>query len=199
MNFLDLAKSRYTTKSYDPNKRVPEETITELKEILSLSPSSINSQPWKFIFISDENIKSELASVSYFNQQKINEASHLVVFSVIDDIQQFENQIKQNLPEGSVNYYNQFLKPKPETEIKSWLEHQVYLSLGFFLSACASMNIDSSPMEGIKNEEYDKILQLEGYKSLFAVAIGSRNPEDTNQPSIKAKSRLSLEHTIQSF
>lgn len=199
MNFLDLAKSRYTTKSYNPNKRVTEEKITELKEILSLSPSSINSQPWKFIFISDENIKSELASVSYFNQQKINEASHLVVFSVIDDIQQFENQIKQNLPEGSVNYYNQFLKPKPEAEIKSWLEHQVYLSLGFFLSACASMNIDSSPMEGIKNEEYGKILQLDGYKALFAVAIGSRNPEDTNQPSVKSKSRLPLEQIIKSI
>ncbi|MEZ0005735.1 nitroreductase/dihydropteridine reductase [Flavobacterium sp. 28YEA47A] len=199
MNFLDLAKSRYTTKSYNPNKRIPEETITELKEILNLSPSSINSQPWKFIFISDESLKSELASVSYFNQQKINEASHLVVFSVIDDIQQFENQIKQNLPEGSVNYYNQFIKPKPEAEIKSWLEHQVYLSLGFFLSACVSMDIDSSPMEGIKNEEYDKILQLDGYKSLFAVAIGYRNPEDANQPSIKGKFRLPTEQTIQSF
>lgn len=199
MNFLDLAKSRYTTKSYDPNKRVPEDTITELKEILNLSPSSINSQPWKFIFISEERLKSELASVSYFNQQKINEASHLVVFSVIDDIQQFENQIRLNLPEGSVNYYNQFLKPKSEAEIKSWLEHQVYLSLGFFLSACASMDIDSSPMEGIKNEDYDKILKLNGYKSLFAVAIGYRNPEDTNQPSIKAKSRLPQEQTIQSF
>lgn len=199
MNFLDLAKSRYTTKSYNPNKRISEETIAELKEILSLSPSSINSQPWKFIFISDEKLKSELAGVSYFNQQKINDASHLVVFSVFDDIQLFENQIRQNLPEGSVNYYNQFLKPKPESEIKSWLEHQVYLSLGFFLSACASMDIDSSPMEGIKNEEYDKILQLDGYKSLFAVAIGYRNPEDFNQPSVKAKSRLSLEQTIQSF
>ncbi|MBL7869655.1 MAG: nitroreductase family protein [Flavobacterium lindanitolerans] len=199
MNFLDLAKSRYTTKSYNPNKRISEETITELKEILSLSPSSINSQPWKFIFISDEKLKSELAGVSYFNQQKINDASHLVVFSVIDDIQLFENQIRQNLPEGSVNYYNQFLKPKPESEIKSWLEHQVYLSLGFFLSACASMDIDSSPMEGIKNEEYDKILQLDGYRSLFAVSIGYRNPEDFNQPSVKAKSRLSLEQTIQSF
>lgn len=199
MNFLDLAKSRYTTKSYDPNKRVPEDTITELKEILNLSPSSINSQPWKFTFISDESLKSELASVSYFNQQKINEASHLVVFNVIDDIQLFENQIQLNLPEGSVNYYNQFLKPKSEAEIKSWFEHQVYLSLGFFLSACASMNIDSSPMEGIKNEEYGKILKLNGYKSLFAVAIGYRNPEDTNQPSIKAKSRLPQEQTIQSF
>lgn len=103
------------------------------------------------------------------------------------------------MPEGSVSYYNNFLKPLPEAEIKSWLQHQVYLSLGFFLSACASLEIDSSPMEGLKTEEYDKILQLNGYKTLFSVAIGYRNPEDTNQPSIKPKSRLALEQIIQSI
>lgn len=199
MKFLDLAKWRYTAKKYNPNKKISEEQIKELKEIIQLSPSSINSQSWKFVFVSDENVKRELASVSYFNEQKINEASHLIVFSAIDDIELFEKQIKENLAEGSVNYYNQFLKPKGETAIKSWLQHQVYLSLGFFLSACASLEIDSSPMEGLKNEEYDKILGLKGYKTLFAVAIGYRNPEDSNQPSVKPKSRLPLEQIIKSI
>ncbi|MGJ1315482.1 nitroreductase family protein [Sphingobacterium multivorum] len=199
MKFLDLAKWRYTAKKYNPNKKISEEQIQELKEIIRLSPSSINSQSWKFTFVSDENVKRELASVSYFNEQKINEASHLVVFSAIDDIELFEKQITDNLPEGSVNYYNQFLKTGSDAEIKSWLQHQVYLSLGFFLSACASMGIDSSPMEGLKNEEYDKILHLKGYKTLFAVAIGYRNPEDSNQPSTKPKSRLPLAQIIQSI
>lgn len=198
MNFLDLAKKRYTTKTYDKNKRISDNNIQQLKEVLRLSPSSINSQPWKFIFVSDEEVKSELAYVSYFNEQKINEASHLVIFSAINNIEKFEKQIVENLPAGSVNYYNQFLKPLPEAEIKSWLQNQVYLSLGFFLSACASLKIDSTPMEGIQNEEYDKILQLKGYKTLFAVAIGYRDSEDGNQPSIKPKSRLPLEQIIES-
>jgi len=199
MSFLDLAESRYTTKRYDENKNITDDKIQQLKEILRLSPSSINSQPWKFIFVSDEKIKQKLASVSYFNEQKINEASHLVVFSAIDDIEKFEQQIHQNLPEGAVGYYNNFIKPLPETAIKSWLQHQVYLSLGFFLSACASLEIDSSPMEGIKGEEYDEILQLDGYKSLFAVALGYRSAEDHNQPSINPKSRLAVEQVIQSI
>ncbi|ANI89355.1 NAD(P)H-dependent oxidoreductase [Arachidicoccus ginsenosidimutans] len=198
MNFLDLAENRYTTKKYNPNEKIAEEKIRQLKEILRLSPSSINSQPWKFIFVSDEKTKRELASVSYYNEPKINDASHLIVFSAIDDIDEFEEQIHKHLPEGSVKYYNQFLKPLSESEIKSWFQHQVYLSLGFFLSACASMEIDSTPMEGIKNEEYDKILQLNSYKTLFAVAIGYRNPDDANQPSLKPKSRLTLESVIQS-
>ncbi|MBJ98173.1 MAG: NAD(P)H-dependent oxidoreductase [Flavobacteriaceae bacterium] len=199
MSFLDLAKGRYTTKRYNANKKISAEKIHQLKEILRLSPSSINSQPWQFIFVSDEKTKQDLASASFFNKQKINEASHLVVFSVIDNIEKFEEQIRQNLPEGAVDYYNNFLKPLPEKEIKSWLAHQVYLSLGFFLSACASLEIDSSPMEGIEKEAYDKTLKLEHYNSLFAVAIGYRNPEDTNQPSVKPKSRLPLETIIQSI
>lgn len=132
MSFLNLAKSRYTTKKYNSNEKITDDKIQQLKEILHLSPSSINSQPWKFTFVSDEKIKSKLAAVSYFNEQKINEASHLVIFSAIDDIGKFETQIHQNLPEGAVGYYNQFIKIGSETAIKSWLQHQVYLSLGFF-------------------------------------------------------------------
>ena len=199
MSFLDIAKSRYTTKNYDPTMKISEDKIDELKEIIRLCPSSINSQSWKFFFVADEKKKEELAQASYWNAQRINEASHLIVFTAIDDIAIFEHQIKDNLPEGSVNYYNQFLKPHSETVIKSWLQHQVYLSLGFFLSACASMEIDSTPMEGIQNAEYDKLLQLKGYKTLFAVAIGYRDLEDRNQPSINPKSRLPLAQIVQSI
>lgn len=196
MKFINLSKSRYTTKKYNPSKKISDNEIEELKEILRLSPSSINSQPWKFIFVSNEEIKNQLAEVSYFNEQKIKDASHLVVFCAIDDIQSFENQINENLPEGAVGYYNQFIKPLSEQEIKSWLKHQVYLSLGYFLSACASMSIDSTPMEGIKSNEYNAILDLKNYTTLFAVAIGYREQNDPNQPKIKNKSRLQMEEMV---
>lgn len=196
MNFSTLAKNRYTTKKYDSTQKISESQIQELKEVLQLSPSSINSQPWKFTFVSDEAMKNALAAVSYFNEPKIKDTSHLVVFSVIDNLELFEKQIKTYLPEGSVGYYNQFIKTLPEEEIKAWLGHQVYLSLGFFLSACASMGIDSTPMEGIMNKEYDSILGEKDYYPLFAVAIGYRDENDANQPALKPKSRIPFEEVI---
>lgn len=199
MNFLELTKNRYSTKKYNPNKKISEEIIQELKEILWLSPSSINSQPWKFTFVSDQKTKQKLASASFFNENKINEASHLVVFSAIDNVELFEKQIKENLPQGSLDYYNAMIKPKPESEIKFWLQHQVYLSLGFLLSACASFEIDSTPMEGIENDKYAEILNLKDYKPLFAVALGYRDSEDFNQPKLRAKSRISIDSVIESI
>lgn len=44
MNFLELAQTRYTTKAYN-GARIAEQTLDQLKEILRLAPSSINSQP----------------------------------------------------------------------------------------------------------------------------------------------------------
>lgn len=199
MNFLDIAQSRYTTKVYDSAKQIPQEQIEKLKEVLRLSPSSINSQPWQFFFISDKETKKKLAEVSYFNEHKINDSSLLVVFAAMDDIDKFEIHVKRDLPEGAVAYYNNNIKSLPEATVRSWMQNQVYLSLGFFLSACATMGIDSTPMEGIQQKEYDKILKLNGYKTLFAVALGYRKSDDSNQPSITPKSRLNADDVIVSI
>ena len=57
MDFLQLAQNRYTTKHYS-NKRISDSDIAKLKEILRLAPSSINSQPWQFVFIDDAATKA---------------------------------------------------------------------------------------------------------------------------------------------
>lgn len=199
MHFLDIAKNRYTTKQYNPNEKLSEDIVQQLKEILRLTPSSINSQPWKFTIISDTKIKSELATVSYHNLEKINQASHLVVFNVIDNVEKFENENLRQLPETAMNFYTQRIKPLGEAGIKNWMQHQVYLSLGFFLAACASMGIDSTPMEGIQPEEYNKILKYDGYTALFAAVIGRRDVADFNQPTLKPKFRRPLDEVVESI
>ena len=196
MPFLNLATTRYTTKNYDATRKIDSAILEDLKEIIRLSPSSVNSQPWKFTFVGDESVKSELAAASFWNAEKIKDASHLVVFSALDDIRFFEEERLPHLLPGQISFYHDFVKSKGEVAIKTWFQHQVYLSLGFFLSACASLGIDSTPMEGIQTEAYGKILKLEGYTSLFAVAIGYRNPNDFNQPTLNPKTRLDFSDVI---
>ncbi|MCK9500369.1 MAG: nitroreductase family protein [Lascolabacillus sp.] len=199
MSFLDIAQKRYTTKKYDSSKKIDEHTIEKLKEILRLSPSSINSQPWKFTFVADEEIKSRLAEFSLGNREKVLDASHIVIFSVVKDAEAFENNKLKLLPEYTTTYYKRVLKPRGDEQIMTWLTSQVYLSLGFFLSATATLGIDSTPMEGINTKEYDAILKDDNYKTLFAVAIGYRDKEDENQPSLNPKFRLDAEDVIRSI
>lgn len=197
-NFIELAQNRYTTKKYDSNYKIDDKTIEELKEIVRLSPSSINSQPWKFTFVSDKTLKNKLAEASQHNLQKIKDASHIVVFSVLNDVAEFEKHV-ETLNAGNQTYYQSVIKPKSEAEIKAWLKNQVYISLGFFLSAAASLGIDSTPMEGVNPHEYKEILGYGNYSPVFAVALGKRDEEDANQPIHNPKSRRNLDSIIESI
>ncbi|UII79025.1 nitroreductase family protein [Flagellimonas sp. CMM7] len=199
MKFLNSMKNRYTTKKYDSTKRTTTSEIQELKEILLLSPSSINSQPWKFIFVSDKETKQKLSKVSWLNRNKVLDSDTVVVFSRINDITLFERQIENELPEGAVNYFKEFIKPQTDAQIKSWFDRQVYLALGVFLSACAEMGIDATPMEGIETKNYDKILNQTEYATLMAVAIGYRDKDDFNQPNKKPKSRRDINKVIETI
>lgn len=196
MSFKNEMLHRYTTKVYDPNKKIDKQTIEDLKEILHLSPSSINSQPWQFTFVRDKVLKSSLAEASFFNKDRIENCDTLVVFSRIRSTDDFEAQIQEELPQGAVDYYLTYIKPEGENYIHNWFSKQVYLALGVFLSACAEMKLDSTPMEGIQPDIYDQVLNQNKYQTLVAVAIGYRDPEDFNQVEKKPKSRINVKRVI---
>lgn len=82
------------------------------------------------------------------NENSINDVGLLVVFSVMENIEDFEKNNISILPEGWIAFYEQLVKSNGDVAVKSWMEHQVYLSLGYFLSACISMGLDATPMEG---------------------------------------------------
>lgn len=200
MNFLDLAKRRYATKKYDPIKKISIEQIEELKEIIRLSPSSINSQPWRFTFVTDTAVKKQLASQSYMNEQSINDVDLLVVFSVMEDVKHFEDRNIAILPEGWITgFYEPMIKSNGDASVKSWMEHQVYLSLGYFLSACVSMGLDATPMEGINREAYKQIIAQDGYAPLFAVTVGYADLSDFMHPNVYPKSRFELDEVVHSI
>ncbi|MBP7654094.1 nitroreductase family protein [Candidatus Dependentiae bacterium] len=64
MNFYDLVKKRSSVRSYSV-KPVELEKIERCIESVRLAPSACNSQPWKFIIITDPHIKNNVAQESY--------------------------------------------------------------------------------------------------------------------------------------
>ena len=195
MNFLEIAQKRYAAKAYR-NEKISEAKIKELAEILRLAPSSVNSQPWKFAIIGDEALKADLAAHSFFNEQKIKDASHLVVFFAYDDTAAFETYFKANQPQPIVDYY-QSVKAGDDERAKAWFQKQVYLATGFFVAACGAEGIDATPMEGFDAAYYTEKLQVKGCKAVLAVAVGYHSEADVNHPSKTPKKRLPLEEVVE--
>lgn len=199
MNILDLIQRRYTAKKYNADKAIPQEKIEDLKEILRLTPSSINIQPWKFTFVQNPEMKAKLAAVSMHNTEKINQAQLLVVFSVADDLDAFQKVVENELPGARRDWYNQMKASMPEADLKIWLAKQVYIALGVGLTASVALGLDSTAMEGIESDKYRDILDMTAYKPLFAMAVGYGSEDDFNRIEVTPKSRRLLENVVETI
>lgn len=84
MDIVSVALQRYSTKAFDPSKKLTAEEADKIKTLLQYSPSSTNSQPWHFIVASTEEGKARVAKSAAgnytFNERKMLDASHVVVF-----------------------------------------------------------------------------------------------------------------------
>ncbi len=60
MEFLDCIRRRRSARSFLP-VAVPAETVLYCLDAARLAPSSLNSQPWKFIVVDDPQLKSRVA------------------------------------------------------------------------------------------------------------------------------------------
>ncbi|PUZ19250.1 hypothetical protein DCM91_20790 [Chitinophaga costaii] len=129
----------------------------------------------------------------------IHNVGLLVVFSVIEDLPLFEKRNISILPPDWIAFYEHQLKAHGMVATKSWMVNQVYLSLGYFLSACASMGLDATPMEGINRNAYKQLLPQSDYTPLFAVTVGYADASDLNHPTVSPKSRFDLDDVVQSI
>ena len=85
MSLLDVARTRYTTKHYDPAKRVSDADFADLLEVLRLAPTSVNAQATRY-FVADNAAAKEkiLPAILDFNRPRVTESSHTIVFAVKD-------------------------------------------------------------------------------------------------------------------
>ena len=211
MDMLKVIRERYTTKHYDATRRVSDEDMADLLEVLRLSPSSVNAQPWHFFVADTEEAKARLMpAILDFNRPRVADASHLIVFAVRKSIDEayFERLLKQEVADGRVapedldkkidvgRRHFVGLHSGTEEELVSWEARQAYIAMSFLMLAAAERGIDSTCLEGIDMTKMDELLGLEvkGLRTVVALSLGYRSENDSN--AARPKSRLPLDEVV---
>ena len=211
MDIISVALKRHSTKAFDASKKLTPEQAEQIKTLLQYSPSSTNSQPWHFIVASTEEGKARVAKSAadnyVFNERKMLDASHVVVFcakTAIDEthlskLLDQENAdgrfASQQAMEGQHKGRSYFVNMHrfDYKDAQHWMEKQVYLNVGNFLLGVSTLNIDAVPIEGfdarILDEEFG--LREKGFTSLVIVPIGYRSVEDFNASLPKSRLEFS--------
>ncbi len=186
---LEALSWRYAVKQFDPTKKIPAREWGALERAMTLAPSSYGLQPWRFVVVTDPKIRTTLKAASW-NQTQITDASHLVVFTrrstmVRADVDKLIARISEvrGAPAEALEGYRGMMLgsiEKPGADHSAWNAKQIYIALGFFLSAAALLGIDACPMEGFDAGQYDQILELtgSGYSATVVATAGYRAASD---------------------
>ena len=189
-NIIDALKWRYATKKFDATKKLSQEQFDTVLESLHLSASSYGLQPWKFIVVTNPEIRAKIKAAAW-NQTQITDASHLIVLAVqttVDAayVDRFVASVSKtrNVPVDALKGYADMMKGsiagRTLESVVEWSSRQVYIALGTALTAAAVSGIDACPMEGFDPKQVDDILGLAkmGLQSRVLMPVGFRAADD---------------------
>jgi len=170
MQFKDIVMQRYATKKFD-GKKISEDRISELLELVRFAPSALNLQPWKIKIVTDQNVKEQLLPASN-NQPQVTTCSHLMVFCADTDYEGLIRRLdtlmqKEGVPldmkKRVIDMARDFTAKMTKDQKRAWSQAQTYLALGNALNGAKSLGFDSCPMGGFDSKEYTRILKIPDY------------------------------------
>lgn len=169
---LDAFKFRSACRYYDPERKISDEDFDYLLELARLSPSSVGSEPWKFLVVQNHELREQLKPVSWGMARQLDNCSHLVFFLAKKNATYDSDFLREGLAQRGLNdeqmtkavaMYENFQKNDievygSERALLDWTGKQTYIALANMMTGAALIGIDSCPVEGFDYKAVNRIL-----------------------------------------
>ena len=178
--FLEAMEFRHACKVFDESKKVEDEQIRSILEVARLSPSSFGQEGWKFLVVTNQELKERLRPVCW-NQVQITSCSHLVVILAgLESLKPESGEVKkrflrrelsQEALEKYLSVYENHLQDvlSSDEKLYEWSARQTYLAAANMMTYAATLKIDSCPIEGFEKSKVEEVLGVDTTK--FQVAL----------------------------
>ena len=191
--FIEALDFRHACKIFDETKKINDKDMTYILEAGRKAPSSFGMEAWKFLVITNEELKAKLKPVCW-DQAQITTCSHLVI--VLAGIEGVKSEsgipekrfARRDMPQEKLDFYlglyaghlKQTLSS--DESIYAWTAKQTVFASQNMMMAAAIKGIDSCPIEGYDKEKVEEILGLDTtkYQLSLVLPFGYRiNPQST--------------------
>ena len=199
-------KWRYATQTFDSGKKLADDVLEVILESGRLAPSSYGIEPWKFIVITDMEVRVKLREASY-GQSKVTDASHLVVIARRTDVRE---NIAQELIERTIiasgksaadldglkQMVDGAIASRSDEALDAWVQAQTYIALGMMIETAALLGVDAGPLEVFIPDQVDEILGLKDRRLTVTtmLALGYRGDDSA---AARLKTRRSFDEAVE--
>jgi len=180
--FLNVMNFRHACKIFDNTKRIDNEDINYILESGRKSPSSFGMEAWKFLVITNDDLKIQLKPACW-NQEQITSCSHLVILLAgISSVKIKSGEVKKrfarrDMPKETLDFYMKLYEDhlkdtlSSDENIYSWTSKQSYIAAANMMTAAAFIGIDSCPIEGFDKQQVETILKLDRSKYQLSMIL----------------------------
>jgi len=193
-DFMKAMDFRHACKVFDESKKISDEDMKFILEAGRKSPSSFGMEAWKFLVITNEDLKAKLRPACW-DQVQVTSCSHLVVVLTGINSVKVETGIpkqrfaRRNMPQEKLDFYLGLYAGhldnvlNSDENIYSWTVRQTYIAAGNMMTGAAFIGIDSCPIEGFDKAEVEEILNLDTskYQLSMVLPFGYRINEQSSQ------------------
>lgn len=176
MDTFDAIKTRRAIKKFDSSHKMSSEEIKSLMEHVILSPTSYNQQNWRFITVTDQEIKNKISKAARDQAQPKDGSLVIVLCGNMnawkeEPLRYWKNNTleKQELVKNSLS--------KKYADSPQNRRDEAIRSCGFagqtVMLAAKQMDLDSCPMVGFDYDELADIIKLpEDHLIVLMIVVG---------------------------
>jgi nitroreductase len=192
----NAAQSRRSIRKYESTP-IPREDILDLLRLAARAPSAFNAQPWRFVVVTDPDLKQRLSAAAYNQQQVVNAPATIVMYSdMVSALERMPESMHPGMPQdkresGVASFRATFAKQSAE-EREAWGLGQSNIALGYLLLLAEAKGIATSPMLGFEPEKVKVLLGLPAHVRIPALVAIGYPAEDGFAPH-----RLSIESLVE--
>jgi nitroreductase len=205
---LNAYHFRHACKLFDTNKKISDIDMEFILKTAQLSPSSFGFEPWHFVVVQNQELRTKLKENAWGATAKLDTASHFVVgLTMKEPLMKYDSEyihnfmkevqeLPENVIEGKGKMYEDFQKSdfdlSDTRKMFDWASKQCYIPLANMMTSAAMIGIDSCPIEGFNQETSNKILKEDLgidtslYGISYMVAFGYR----VNEPREKTRRNI---------
>lgn len=171
------AERRRSIRKYESTP-IPNADLRELLRLAARAPSAFNAQPWRFVVVTDDDLKRKLAAAAYNQPQVIHAPATIVMYSDMESaLERMPESMHPGMPaekrEAGVESFRATFAKQSVEERESWGLGQANIALGYLLLLAEAGGYATSPMLGFEPEKVKALLRLPAHVRIPAlVAIG---------------------------
>ena len=195
MRTIDAIRTRRAVKQYDPDHCMSETEVNELLSLAVLSPTAFNIQNWRFVVITDQELKQQIREVAW-DQSQVTDSSLFIVLCA--DLKSWEKQPErywinapQEVQEFILPAIDNYYRGKDQVQRDEAMRSCGIAAQTLMLAATA-LGYQSCPMDGFDFEKVAKLIRLpDDHVIALFVAIGKGTQEANPRGG-----QLDLDHVV---